>query len=269
MGLFGKLFEKKYCDICGGEIKLLGNRKLEDGNLCKNCASKLSPWFDDRRHTTIDGIREHLNYREANRTAVANFHPTRILGSNPKIMIDEDAGTFLVTRSTDWQKDNPDIIPLAQIADVTVDVRESRTELKQERKNADGKTERISYNPPRYKYTYAFWMKILMNPGFGWFDDISFCANDGEIALDSYNSMGRRNVGATSAVNPYTNYKYRETDRKSEEIRQALLSGRQAARTAPVPAAPVSAGSQTCPYCGCTVTPTESGMCPCCDAPLK
>ena len=33
MGLFGKLFEKKSCDICGGEIGLLGNRKLEDGNL--------------------------------------------------------------------------------------------------------------------------------------------------------------------------------------------------------------------------------------------
>ena len=28
MGLFGKLFEKKECAICGGEIGLLGNRKL-------------------------------------------------------------------------------------------------------------------------------------------------------------------------------------------------------------------------------------------------
>ena len=33
------LFDKKYCDICG----LLGNRKLEDGNLCKDCAKQLSP----------------------------------------------------------------------------------------------------------------------------------------------------------------------------------------------------------------------------------
>lgn len=38
MGLFGKVFEKKECDICGGEIGLLGNRKLDDGNLCKECA---------------------------------------------------------------------------------------------------------------------------------------------------------------------------------------------------------------------------------------
>ena len=37
------LFDKKYCDICGDKIGLLGNRKLENGNLCKNCAKKLSP----------------------------------------------------------------------------------------------------------------------------------------------------------------------------------------------------------------------------------
>ena len=32
------LFDKKNCDICGEKIGLLGNRKLDDGNLCKNCA---------------------------------------------------------------------------------------------------------------------------------------------------------------------------------------------------------------------------------------
>ena len=60
MGLFGKLFEKKECSVCGGEIGLLGNRKLEDGNLCKNCAAKLSPWFSDRRQSTVAEIQEQL-----------------------------------------------------------------------------------------------------------------------------------------------------------------------------------------------------------------
>ena len=32
------LFDKKVCDICGEKIGLLGNRKLDDGNLCKDCA---------------------------------------------------------------------------------------------------------------------------------------------------------------------------------------------------------------------------------------
>ena len=57
MGFFKKLFEKKDCEICGGEIGLLGNRKLVDGDMCKSCAAKLGfaaqviilrtpqPWF--------------------------------------------------------------------------------------------------------------------------------------------------------------------------------------------------------------------------------
>ena len=50
------LFDKKYCDICGEKIGLLGNRKLEDGNLCKNCAAKLSPFFSERRRSTISSV---------------------------------------------------------------------------------------------------------------------------------------------------------------------------------------------------------------------
>ena len=35
------LFDKKYCDVCGEKIGFLGNRKLDDGNLCKNCAANV------------------------------------------------------------------------------------------------------------------------------------------------------------------------------------------------------------------------------------
>ncbi len=31
------LFDKKICDICGEKIGLLGNRKLDDGNLWGLC----------------------------------------------------------------------------------------------------------------------------------------------------------------------------------------------------------------------------------------
>ena len=89
MGLFGKMFEKKNCDICGGEIGLLGNKKLEDGNLCKECASKLSLWFSDRRRSTVDQIREQLDWREANQQRVAQFNPTRTLGNDMKVILDE------------------------------------------------------------------------------------------------------------------------------------------------------------------------------------
>ena len=76
MAFFG-LFDKKTCAICGAEIGLLGNRKLEDGNCCKSCAAKLSPWFDERRHSTVEQIKEQLAYREENQKAVENFHITR------------------------------------------------------------------------------------------------------------------------------------------------------------------------------------------------
>ena len=67
------LFDKKICDICGEKIGLLGNRKLDDGNLCKDCAKKLSPWFEDRRHSTVEDIKRQLEYREKNKKAVMDF----------------------------------------------------------------------------------------------------------------------------------------------------------------------------------------------------
>ena len=70
------LFDKKNCDICGEKIGLLGNRKLDDGNLCKNCASKLSPWFEERRHSTVEDIKRQLEYREKNKNAVRSFSIT-------------------------------------------------------------------------------------------------------------------------------------------------------------------------------------------------
>ena len=60
------LFDKKYCDICGEKIGLLGNRKLEDGNLCKDCARKLSPFFSERRNSTVEDIKRQLAYRAEN-----------------------------------------------------------------------------------------------------------------------------------------------------------------------------------------------------------
>ena len=84
------LFDKKYCDFCGSKIGLLGNKKLEDGNMCKDCASKLSPWFSDRRHTTKAEIAEQLDYREKNKAAVREFTATRKIGNYMKLILDED-----------------------------------------------------------------------------------------------------------------------------------------------------------------------------------
>lgn len=66
-------FDKKYCDVCGEKIGLLGNRKLENGNLCKDCAAKLSPFFSERKSSTVEEIKEQLAYREENRKELERF----------------------------------------------------------------------------------------------------------------------------------------------------------------------------------------------------
>ncbi|MGN0542662.1 MAG: DUF4428 domain-containing protein, partial [Acutalibacteraceae bacterium] len=82
------LFDKKFCDICGEKIGLLGNRKLEDGNMCKDCAKKLSPFFSDRRSSTIDEIKQQLAYREQNKQVLAGFTPNLTFGEEKKIYVD-------------------------------------------------------------------------------------------------------------------------------------------------------------------------------------
>ena len=97
MAFLKGLFEKKQCSICGGDIGLLGNRKLEDGNCCKNCAAKLSPWFSDRRSSTVEEIKAQIDMREQNKELVKAFNTTRTMGRSTKVYVDENAGKFMVT----------------------------------------------------------------------------------------------------------------------------------------------------------------------------
>ena len=153
------LFDKKYCSICGEKIGFLGNRKLEDGNLCKNCSAKLSPWFSDRRSSTVEEIREQLAYREENRNAVAALHVTRSYGEDTKVLIDEDAGKFIVTRARNYTDANPDVIDFSQVTGVDLDIDEERSE----EYTTDKENKRVSYNPPRYTFSYDFYVVIRVN----------------------------------------------------------------------------------------------------------
>ena len=159
MGLFGKLFDKKECSICGGEIGLLGNRKLEDGNMCKDCAAKLSPWFSDRRQSTVAEIQEQLSYREANQERVAAFRTTRTLGEHTKVLLDEDAGLFMVTAAKNLEEANPDVLSFSDVTGCKLDIDERKTEIEYR----DNEGERHSFNPRRYAYSYDFYIVINVN----------------------------------------------------------------------------------------------------------
>ena len=171
------LFDKKYCDICGDKIGLLGNRKLEDGNMCKDCARKLSPFFSDRRGSTVNEIKQQLAYREQNKQVLAGFSPMFTFGEDDKIYIDPMKQSFVVSRRNpgSWSDENPDVIPLSSVTGCNLRVDEDREEIYTQGK--DG--EEVSYNPPRYKFTYDFYIDIKVNNPY--FDEITAKLNDNEV----------------------------------------------------------------------------------------
>ncbi len=161
------LFDKKFCDICGDKIGLLGNRKLEDGNMCKDCAKKLSPFFSDRRSSTIAEINQQLAYREQNKSALAAFRPNRTFGDGKKIYVDTVNGNFVVSTFSpnNWSDENPDVMALSSIMSCNLKIDEDKDEIYTQGK--DG--QRVSYNPPRYKFYYNFILEFTVNNPY--FDD--------------------------------------------------------------------------------------------------
>ena len=263
-GLFGKLFEKKECSICGGEIGLLGNRKLEDGNLCKNCATKLSPWFSDRRQSTVAEIQEQLSYREANQEKVAAFRTTRTLGEYTKVLLDEDAGLFMVTAAKNLEEANPDVLSFSDVTGCKLDIDEQKTEIEYR----DNEGERHSFNPKRYAYSYDFYIVINVNNPY--FREIRFklnsssVDNDEETLLDGPEAMRRPRSGmrggfsgmrsgslTSNAEEVRASVEYQQYEEMGVEIRDALLQVRQQAREEAAAAAMPKA-AVTCPYCGAT-----------------
>ena len=205
------LFDKKFCDICGEKIGLLGNRKLEDGNLCKNCAKKLSPWFDERRHSTVEQIKQQLNYREENKSKVSAFRVSRTVGNDStKLYIDDSARKFAVHRGNDFASGNPDILDFSQVIGCDLDIRESRSE---KTRTVDGRS--VSYNPPRYEYSYD--LKVTLRVDHPYFDDMQFDLNSssvhtGETQMNG-GGFGAWNIsragslfGSSRGMDEYNNY---------------------------------------------------------------
>jgi len=195
------MFDKKECDICGGKIGMLGNRKLDDGNCCKDCAGKLSPWMTGRRRTTVEDIKQHLAYREENKRKVQQFNPTNIAGENWKVFVDPNMGAFAVSRNSNFRTENPDIILLSQVVSCEIEREEHQQEVYQQ--TSDGS--RRSYSPPRYDYSYDFEVNIQVSTP--WFNEIKFKLNSLTIK-DRYDP------------------KYRQCEAEGDQIRSMLLSGR-------------------------------------------
>jgi len=272
MGFFSKLFEKKECSICGGEIGLLGNRKLEDGNCCKECAKKLSPWFDDRRHSTVEQIKQQLVYREENRAALDSFRPTVAYGEQYTLRAEIVNGVpsrFVVECGDNYKEENADLISFQDVTSFKIDVQEDNRELKRENE----KGEEVSYHPPRYEYSYDFYAEITVNNPY--FDDIRFQINRDTLNLET---VSRRPVFSSSmfqtGFDPTLYPEYRQYRKECDELEELFHAGMQsmvlpgyapaaqpavqaapvpqpAPEPAPVPVQPAApAGPKFCPNCG-------------------
>ena len=115
---------------------------------------KLSPWFSDRRRSTVEDIKGQLAYREENLEKAAQFRITRSFGEERKVLLDEEHRWFTVTRARDLAEANPDILDFDAITGCRLDIDENRTELTRE--DADSKD--VSCVPPRYEYSYDFFL---------------------------------------------------------------------------------------------------------------
>ena len=261
MGLFGKLFEKKECAICGGEIGLLGNRKLEDGNMCKACAAKLSPWFDERRHSTVAQIEEQLEYRESNKENVAAFRTTLSLGETAK-----------VTSARNYSEANPDVLELSDITGCTYDIDEGIDEVTR----FDENNEAVSYDPPRFTHSYNFYVTVYVNNPY--FDDMRFKVNSRTVEVEERRGPAvSANPGSINLVigslsgaetfNPEASVEYCTYRDLCERIVATLLENRQSAREE-IAAAAAPKAAVACPYCGATTTPTTTNCCEFCGGAL-
>lgn len=260
------LFDKKYCSVCAEKIGLLGNRKLEDGNLCKNCAKKLSPWFEDRRHSTVEDIKAQLQYREENRGRAAQFCVTRSIGEFTKVLLDEQHHWMTVTSAHDLEEANPDILDFDAVTGCRMDIKEDRSEVMRE--GPDGKE--VSYNPPRYTYSYNF--RIIISVRNPYFDEMRLRLNSSDVEMTPMpgSSLGGRfkRTGSSfmrGGFDPMDYPEYRKYYNMADEICQAVDAMREqsSACTAPAPAAPAS-GPWSCSACGAQ---NSGKFCEFCGAP--
>ena len=267
------LFDKKYCDFCGNKIGLLGNRNLEDGNMCKDCASKLSPWFGERRHSTKAEIAEQLAYREENKNAVRSFTVTRTIGNYMKLLLDENNRKFIVTSASNLEKANPDVLDFSQATGCSLEIKESRNELK----TKDKEGHFVSYNPPRYEYSYNFFVTINVNSPY--FDDITYSVSNGYVKVGERPMTGVHSGWrmSSSFVGINNENKYYENLNLGNEIKEAVDYMQRAARGEAAPAeapgqepaqAQAPKGPMDCPYCGATTTPDANGCCEYCGSKL-
>ena len=90
----------------------------------------------------------------------------------------------MVTEKSNLREANPDVLDIASVTSAKVEVSDFRHEEKM--RGADGKE--VTYNPPRYRYTYDFYVKVTLNHPY--VDDMRFKLNRNSVEVYSQGSAG-------------------------------------------------------------------------------
>lgn len=177
----------------------------------------------------MEEIRKQLELRESNRADVEDFlvqmssGAIQSFGKDDKLMIDTRGKRFLVARTGNFQEENPDVIEAKYFASCTEDISSSRTELKHE----NDKGEEVSYFPPRYEYSYEFYVEIQLQ-GHPYVDEIRFRLNPHTVEIYSeaptQNTLGGfgQITEDVDGIYPELNPEYRQYHQMAEEICMAL-----------------------------------------------
>ena len=278
------IFDKKYCGVCREPISFLGTKKLRDGHCCKNCEAKLSPWFHERKASSVDEIRYQIDCRERNREKVSTFKITRTLGFDTKIFVDDGSGKFIINGSGKNAYSNPDVFDFSDVTSCSVDIVESRKEIEYKDNNDNIK----SFSPPCYACSYDFSVEINFN--IPYINTIQIKLNlkpvdNGQETLIKMNSggvLGKMRdafVGEKSFNGKTTNAdevraceEYRKYNETGLEIRKILLESKRpnpkSVRPSTNESARESGGRVKCPWCESEVIPDATGKCGCCGGPL-
>ena len=156
-------------------------------------------------------------------------------------------------------RENGLILNYSQLAGSHLDIDEGRRELR--RTDKDGK--QVSYDPPRYEYSYNFDLTVTVNSPY--FEEMKFRVNPRPVMLES---EAPRGFSIARTIDPTYNIEYRRYIQLADEMRAAVDQARAVSHAAPTanrvqniptPAAsvewicPACGGSNTgkfCEYCG-------------------
>ena len=150
-----------------------------------------------------------------------------------------------MTRASNLAEENADILDYSQLTGCRVDIDENRRECK--RTDKDGK--QVSYDPPRYAYSYNFDMTVTVNTPY--FDEMRFRLNPRLITMES---EAPRGFSLMRSIDPSYNIEYRRYAQLADEIcaavEQARTRGYAAQETPHSTPVAAASGSWVCPACG-------------------